>query len=88
MSPPTPHDVIFFATQKELRAWFDANHASADELWLGYRKKSSGLPSVTWDEVVVECLRVGWIDSVRYSIDESSAAMNTPRVVFESTVQR
>jgi uncharacterized protein YdeI (YjbR/CyaY-like superfamily) len=71
---PKPHDVIFFETPAELRAWFDANHATADELWLGYRKKSTGLPSVTWDEVVVECLRVGWIDSVRYSIDEGNAA--------------
>ena len=34
-----PRDVQFFATPAELRDWFDANHATADELWLGgYRK--------------------------------------------------
>jgi uncharacterized protein YdeI (YjbR/CyaY-like superfamily) len=81
MSPtPRPHDVIFFATAGELREWLDAHHATAEELWLGYRKKSSGLPSVTWEEVVVESLRVGWIDSVRYSLDAGSSAQRlTPR---------
>jgi uncharacterized protein YdeI (YjbR/CyaY-like superfamily) len=81
MSPlPRPHDVIFFSTVGELRAWFDANHETAVELWLGYHKKSSGLPSVTWEEVVVESLRVGWIDSVRYSLGEQQAAQRlTPR---------
>jgi uncharacterized protein YdeI (YjbR/CyaY-like superfamily) len=81
MSPsPRPHDVTFFATPAELRAWFDAHHATADELWLGYHRKSTGLPSVSWDEVVVESLRVGWIDSVRYSLDEGRSAQRlTPR---------
>jgi len=77
---PRPHDVQFFESVGELRKWFDANHQTADELWLGYRKKSTGLPSVTWEEVVIESLRVGWIDSVRYSLDEGNAAQRlTPR---------
>jgi uncharacterized protein YdeI (YjbR/CyaY-like superfamily) len=37
-----PHDVRFFATPAELREWFDANHLTEDELWLGYYKKASG----------------------------------------------
>jgi uncharacterized protein YdeI (YjbR/CyaY-like superfamily) len=77
---PRPHDVHFFESVGELREWFDANHQTAEELWLGYRKKSTGLPSVTWEEVVIESLRVGWIDSVRYSLDEGNAAQRlTPR---------
>ena len=39
---PQPHDVRFFATPEELRDWFDANHETADELWLGYYRKSTG----------------------------------------------
>ena len=78
--PPTPHDVQFFATPKELRAWFEKNHATASELWLGYHLKRSRRPSVTWKEVVDQELCFGWIDSVRYSMDGDRAAQRlTPR---------
>ncbi len=70
MEKMEPHDVRFFATPAELRDWFDANHLTEDELWLGYYKKASGRPSVDWPQVVDECLCVGWIDGVRKSIDE------------------
>jgi uncharacterized protein YdeI (YjbR/CyaY-like superfamily) len=75
-----PHDVRFFATPTELRDWLDANHATADELWLGYYKKASGRPSVDWSQVVDEALCVGWIDGVRKSLDdEVSVQRLTPR---------
>ena len=75
-----PHDVRFFATPVDLRDWFDANHQTEDELWLGYYKKASGRPSVDWSQVVDECLCVGWIDGVRKSIDaEVSVQRLTPR---------
>lgn len=81
MSPtPTPHDVRFFASPAELRDWFDANHESAAELWLGYHKVATGRPSLTWSQAVDEALCVGWIDSVRYSLGpEASAQRFTPR---------
>jgi uncharacterized protein YdeI (YjbR/CyaY-like superfamily) len=75
-----PHDIRFFATSAELRDWFDANHAVAGELWLGYYKKASGRPSVTWSEAVDEALCVGWIDGVVQRLDESSHVQRfTPR---------
>jgi uncharacterized protein YdeI (YjbR/CyaY-like superfamily) len=77
---PQPHDVIFFASPDELRDWFDANHETADELWLGQYKKASGRQTVTWPEAVDEALRVGWIDSVRHSLDEGRSVQRfTPR---------
>ena len=81
MSPsPKPHDVRFFATPGELRDWFDANHETADELWLGYYRKSTGRPSVDWSQAVDEALCVGWIDGVRRSVDETSFVQRfTPR---------
>jgi uncharacterized protein YdeI (YjbR/CyaY-like superfamily) len=81
LSPsPRPHDVIFFASPRELRAWLDANHATADEVWIGYHKKHTGRPSVTWEDVVDEALRFGWIDGVRYSLDQDRGAQRlTPR---------
>ena len=74
MAPKPPPDPIFFETPAELRDWFDANHETATELWLGSYKKATGKPSVTWSEAVDEALCVGWIDSVRYSLDAERSA--------------
>jgi uncharacterized protein YdeI (YjbR/CyaY-like superfamily) len=65
---PTPKDVTYFKTPAELRKWFRANHAKAGELWVGFHKKGSGTPSITWPESVDEALCVGWIDGIRKSI--------------------
>ena len=75
-----PDDAIFFQTADDLRDWFDANHDTATELWHGSYKKATGKPSVSWSDAVDEALCVGWIDSVRYSLDaERSAQRFTPR---------
>lgn len=80
MAPKPPPDTIFFSNPAELRAWFDVNHETAPELWVGSYKKATGKPSVTWSEAVDEALCVGWIDSIRYSLDvERSAQRFTPR---------
>jgi uncharacterized protein YdeI (YjbR/CyaY-like superfamily) len=62
----------FFRSPSHLRKWFDEHHAAARELWVGYFKKGSGKPSVTWPESVDEALCVGWIDGIRKSLDEES----------------
>ena len=73
-------EVHFFASPAELHDWFDANHETAAELWLGYHKKATGRPTVSWSEAVDEALCVGWIDSVRYSMGaERSRQRFTPR---------
>lgn len=73
-------DPTFFATPAELRAWFEEHHDTAQELWIGFYKKGSGTPSITWPEAVDEALCFGWIDSVRKSIDEASYTNRfTPR---------
>jgi uncharacterized protein YdeI (YjbR/CyaY-like superfamily) len=77
---PRPHDVQFFSSPDELRDWFDANHATAAELWLGQHRKSTGRPTIAWSEAVDEALCVGWIDGVRYSLDDERFAQRfTPR---------
>lgn len=76
----TPRNVRFFATVADLRRWFRANHAKAGELWVGYHKKDSGRPSVTWSESVDEALCVGWIDGIRKTLDAHSYTNRfTPR---------
>jgi uncharacterized protein YdeI (YjbR/CyaY-like superfamily) len=50
------------------------------ELWVGFYKKDSGKPSITWAESVDEALCFGWIDGIRKRVDESSYKIRfTPR---------
>lgn len=73
-------DVVFFETPAQFRAWLEANHATAAELHVGYYKKSSGRPSMTWPESVDQALCFGWIDGIRRSIDDESYTNRfTPR---------
>lgn len=60
---------IFFRTPAAFRRWLERHHASATELWVGFYKKGSGRPSVTYAESVDEALCFGWIDGVRKSVD-------------------
>jgi uncharacterized protein YdeI (YjbR/CyaY-like superfamily) len=77
---PKPRDVVFFASPDELREWFDAHHETANELWVGYHRKATGRPTVSWPQAVDEALCVGWIDGVRYRLDEERHAQRfTPR---------
>jgi uncharacterized protein YdeI (YjbR/CyaY-like superfamily) len=70
----------FFATPAEWRRWLEKNHATAAELSVGFYKKGSGRPSITWPESVDEALCFGWIDGVRRTIDEESYRIRfTPR---------
>src|SRR5947199_1896775 len=62
----------FFKSPSAFRKWLAANHSTAKELWVGFYKKSSGKPSITWPESVDEALCFGWIDGLRKSIDEDS----------------
>lgn len=72
--------VLFFATPDEWRSWLAENHEQAQEVWVGYYKTNSGKPSITWSQSVDEALCFGWIDGVRYSIDEISYKIRfTPR---------
>ena len=73
-------DAVFFATPARFRAWLEKHHATKTELWVGFHKRATGKPSITWREAVDEALCFGWIDGVRRSIDATSYANRfTPR---------
>ena len=70
----------FFATPEEFRRWLRKHHRSAAELLVGFYKKGSGRPSITWPESVDEALCFGWIDGIRRTIDDESYTIRfTPR---------
>ena len=72
--------VLFFCTADEFRAWLDQNHATEKELFVGFHKKGSGKPSITWPDSVDAALSYGWIDGVRNALDEVSYRIRfTPR---------
>ena len=72
-----PH---FFPTPAAFRKWLAKNHDKSAELLVGFYKKDSGKPSVTWPESVDQALCFGWIDGVRRRIDDVTYSIRfTPR---------
>jgi uncharacterized protein YdeI (YjbR/CyaY-like superfamily) len=71
---------LFFESPAAFRKWLEKNHASAMELLVGFHKKDSGKPSMTWPESVDQALCFGWIDGVRRRIDDVSYSIRfSPR---------
>jgi uncharacterized protein YdeI (YjbR/CyaY-like superfamily) len=71
---------IFFTNQASFRMWLEENHKKENELLVGFYKKESGKPNMTWSQSVDEALCFGWIDGVRRSIDKDSYCIRfTPR---------
>ncbi|MBC8021643.1 MAG: YdeI/OmpD-associated family protein [Burkholderiales bacterium] len=70
----------YFATPADFRAWLSKNHATAPELWVGFHKVHTGMPSITWPQSVDEALCFGWIDGLRKSLGEGAYAIRfSPR---------
>src|SRR6266704_1776032 len=70
----------FFPTPSDFRAWFEAHYDKFQELFVGFHKKDSGKPSITWPESVDVALCFGWIDGVRRNLNETSYMIRfTPR---------
>lgn len=69
----------FFASAADWRSWLDSHFDSEDELVVGFWKKGTGRPSMTWSESVDEALCFGWIDAVRRRIDEESYSIRFTR---------
>lgn len=71
---------IPFATPAAWGAWLADNHDTETEVWLLYHKKGSGVPSVDWQQAVVQALVWGWIDGIRKTLDETQWIQRfTPR---------
>ena len=72
--------VTFFETQEDFRKWLVSNHKTETELIVGFYKKDSGKPSMTWSQSVDQALCFGWIDGVRKSVNSESYSIRfTPR---------
>jgi uncharacterized protein YdeI (YjbR/CyaY-like superfamily) len=75
-----PMKLTYFRSAAHFRKWLERHHHVTKELWVGFYKKDSGKPSITWPESVDEALCVGWIDGLRKRVDEVSYMIRfTPR---------
>jgi len=77
LTEPKP---IFFASPQEFYDWLEEHHETETEVYVGYYKKATGLPSLTWSEAVDQALCFGWIDGrVNRIDDERHMQRFTPR---------
>jgi hypothetical protein len=70
----------FLRNRRRVRRVAREAASTEPELIVGFYRRDSGYPSMTWPESVDEALCVGWIDGVRTRIDEVSYKIRfTPR---------
>ena len=58
-----------FRTARAFEKWLSLNHRKADGVRIRIARKSSGLPSITYEEALEVALCYGWIDGQSKSID-------------------
>lgn len=89
MPEPDPAKTITFAQPEDLADWLSNHHSCEKELWVKIFKKGTGIPSVTWDDVVIESLCWGWIDGIKKSLGaEAYIQRITPRKAKSSWSKR
>jgi uncharacterized protein YdeI (YjbR/CyaY-like superfamily) len=62
--------ILYFESQPAWEAWLAERHQVEKGLWLKMAKKSTGIPSVNYQEAVESALCFGWIDGQKASFDE------------------
>lgn len=68
------------ADRPALRSWFEANHATARGAWIATWRSRTGRATVAYEEVVLEAICFGWIDSTVNTLDdERGLQLITPR---------
>jgi uncharacterized protein YdeI (YjbR/CyaY-like superfamily) len=73
-------DVTFFESSTDFRRWLVLHHENASSLQVGFYKKGSGKPTITYQEALDEALCFGWIDGVRRGLDADTYTIRfTPR---------
>ncbi len=81
--------ILEFTSAHELRVWLEKHHSDSRGIWVRIFKKSSGIPSVMFEEVLDEGLCFGWSESMRRK-DSPDAYLQrfTPRKTRGTQSQR
>lgn len=60
---------IEVTSRSQLRAWFEAHHATSGSVWLVTWKKQDPERHLPYDAIVEEALCFGWVDSLPRKLD-------------------
>jgi uncharacterized protein YdeI (YjbR/CyaY-like superfamily) len=63
-------EALPFESPAAWEEWLSEHHESSDGIWIKFAKKASGIPTVTYKEVLAVALAYGWIDGQVKSVDE------------------
>jgi uncharacterized protein YdeI (YjbR/CyaY-like superfamily)/biotin carboxyl carrier protein len=78
--PTPPADPEFFDGPEAFEKWLEKNADTADEVWVKFAKKATGVTSLDWTGAVEVVLCFGWIDGqVRRIDDDWYVQRFTPR---------
>lgn len=81
--------VISFNDLTALHQWLADHHATSKGIWVRVYKRHSGVPSVTFEELLEEGLCFGWSESLRIRGDVQSYLQKfTPRKTKGTTSER
>jgi uncharacterized protein YdeI (YjbR/CyaY-like superfamily) len=68
-------ELVHPRTRAELRRWLSKNHDSSPGVWLVSYTSATGKPRVDYEDVVLELLCFGWVDSQTRKIDQERSAI-------------
>lgn len=73
-------EVFYPKVRQEWRSWLETHHRAKTEVWLRRFRKATDKPSISYDDMVEECLCFGWIDGlIKKDAPESYVQRITPR---------
>lgn len=56
-------NTLYFTSRSKWRDWLANNFDKGKEIWFVFANKSSGKPTVSYNDAVEEALCFGWIDN-------------------------
>jgi hypothetical protein len=73
---PTDGDHVHPESVEEWRAWLEEeHHASSHGVWFVSWRSRTGRPVLPYEDVVLEALAVGWIDSQAARLDKDRSVL-------------
>ncbi|MFZ2494987.1 MAG: hypothetical protein WAW60_04425 [Candidatus Saccharimonadales bacterium] len=87
MRPELP--TLEFTHREDLHTWLEQNHSSSPGIFVRVYKKVTGVPSISFEDLLEEGLCFGWSESLRLKGDEKSYLQKfTPRRTRGTTSDR
>ncbi len=73
-------EVFYPKDRQAWRDWLQQNYQREEAIWLQRYRQDTGKPTISYDDLVEECLCFGWIDGVAKKYDDESYVQRiTPR---------